>query len=273
MPEGPEIRRVAGSLANAIAKARVRKVFFSFDDLKRHEQTLPGSTILSVRAYGKAILTRFSNDLYLYSHNQLYGRWQIIDGDDYPPSSRQLRVAIHSDRQTALLYSASNVAVLDEDQVQRHPYLTRLGPDLLDNDVTLDQVAARLNDDRFRRRALLGLLQDQSVLAGMGNYLCCETLHVSGIHPQQRVSDLTDDQLTILAGNCLALTRQSYATGGITNDINRADSMKAAGLAFEDYRFHVYRREGQACYRCGTAIVKARFGGRMAYVCPACQAS
>jgi len=30
----------------------------------------------------------------------------------------------------------------------------------------------------------MGLLQDQRVMAGMGNYLCCETLHVAGIHQQ-----------------------------------------------------------------------------------------
>ena len=271
MPEGPEIRRAADALAEAVAGARVRKVCLAFPALHSWQARLEGTTIVSVQAHGKAILTRFSNDICLYSHNQLYGRWRIIDGDEYPPSTRQLRVAIHTDRKTALLYSASDIDILDPDEVLRHPYLSRLGPNLLDEDIIETQVIDRLGKQRYRRRALLGLLQDQSVLAGMGNYLCCEALHVSGIHPQRRIADLDDEQLQRLASNCLRLTRQSYATGGITNDLERAKSLKAAGTDFEDYRFHVYRRAGLPCYRCRMPIVKARFGGRMAYFCPGCQ--
>jgi endonuclease-8 len=51
---------------------------------------LQGETICQVTAQGKAILTRFSNGLTLYTHNQLYGRWLITAGGEYPDSSRQL---------------------------------------------------------------------------------------------------------------------------------------------------------------------------------------
>jgi endonuclease-8 len=53
-------------------------------------------------------LIGFSNGLTLYTHNQLYGRWLIITGSEYPDSSRQLRLAIHTGDHAALLYSASD---------------------------------------------------------------------------------------------------------------------------------------------------------------------
>ena len=39
-------------------------------------------------------------------------------------------------------------------------------------------------------------------MAGMGNYLCCEALHVAGIHPQQRPADLSASQLLQLTDSC-----------------------------------------------------------------------
>ena len=117
----------------------------------------------------------------------------------------------------------------------------------------------------------MGLLQDQGVVAGMGNYLCCEALHVAGIHPQHRPADLSTTQLRQLTGSCLHLIRQSHETGGITNDLERATILRKQGASFEASRFHVYRRAGLPCYHCGTDIIKGRFCGRMGYLCPTCQ--
>ena len=108
-------------------------------------------------------------------------------------------------------------------------------------------------------------------MAGMGHYLCCEALHVAGIHPQHRPADLSATQLRRLTGSCLRLIRQSYETGGITNDLERATTLRKQGAPFEVCRFHVYRRAGLSCYRCGTGIIKGRFCGRMGYLCPTCQ--
>jgi endonuclease-8 len=96
LPEGPEIRRAANELAAAIAGRQVTKLFFAFDHLKSYARRLQGETVCRVTPRGKAILTRFSNDLTLYTHNQLYGRWLITADGEYPDSSRQLRPAIHT---------------------------------------------------------------------------------------------------------------------------------------------------------------------------------
>jgi len=271
LPEGPEIRRAADKLAEAIGGQRVTKVFFAFDHLKPYASHLQGETVCQVTARGKAILTRFSNGLTLYTHNQLYGRWLITAGGEYPDSSRQLRLAIHTDDHTALLYSASDISILNDAELRQHPYVSRLGPDLLDPGIDAEQLAARLSEKQYRRRCLMGLLQDQGVMAGMGNYLCCEALHVAGIHPQHRPADLSAIQLRRLTDSCLHLVRQSYETSGITNDLERATTLRQQGAPFEVRRFHVYRREGLPCYRCGSDIIKGKFCGRMGYLCPVCQ--
>jgi endonuclease-8 len=117
----------------------------------------------------------------------------------------------------------------------------------------------------------MGLLQDQGVMAGMGNYLSCKVLHVAGIHPQHRPADPSATRLRRLTDSCQRLARQSCETGGITNYLVQVSALRKQGAPFEACRFHVYCREGQPCYHCGTDIIKGRFCGRMGYLCPTCQ--
>ena len=271
MPEGPEIRRAADELIATLQGQQIKKIFFAFDALKKYEAQFQGAKITHISSRGKAILTQISSGLTIYSHNQLYGRWQIYPSGPYPKSTRQLRLAIHTEKQMALLYSASDITVLNQQALERHPYLIKLGPELLDPLLTLYEIKTRFAENRFQRRGLLGLLQDQHFIAEMGNYLCCEALHLSKIWPEKRLIDLTVMQRNALAENCLKLTLQSYRTAGITNDLQRVKRLQNEGVTFEESRFMIYRRAAEPCYHCGTPIVKDKFCGRMGYVCPNCQ--
>ena len=271
MPEGPEIRRARDELAKVLEQGKVTKLFFAFDTLKPYQSKLKNKRITKVSAKGKAMLIHFSNGYTIYSHNQLYGKWVISQDGQTPDVKRQLRLSIHMPEGAAFLYSASDITVLKEHELANHPYLCKLGLELLSENTTQKMVAQRLMSFRKSRRSLMTLLQDQTVLAGIGNYLCCEILHISGLHPETRSCDLNEHQLQQLAQNSLQLTQQSYETAGITNTLSRANKLAKQGIEFEDYRFNVYRREGLTCYQCGDDIVKDKFSGRMGYCCLGCQ--
>lgn len=271
MPEGPEIRRASDELAEVLEKKKVKQVNFAFENLKKFESTLQNTRIKAVEAKGKAMLIHLSNGYTIYSHNQLYGRWIIVPYKQYPQSKRQLRLQIHINGYSALLYSASDIEVLTAKQLESQPYLKKLGLELLSEEVEKKDVYARLKEKKYSRRCLMNLLQDQKFISGLGNYLVCEILHVSSIHPQSRLCDLNEKQVKLLASNILKLIRQSYKTAGITNTLSRVKKLAKQGVEFEDYRFHVYRRAGQSCYACDDKIIKDNFCGRMGYMCPSCQ--
>jgi endonuclease VIII len=272
MPEGPEIQLAADVVAAALAGRPTTGVSFTFDSLKKYEEQLTGVVVTAVQARGKAMLTRFANGWNIYSHNQLYGKWIVCNAYDFPDTNRQLRLAIHNEHKSALLYSASDIAVLQNGELDSHPFLSKLGPDLLDESVTISQVAKRFMADEFRRRRLTSLLLDQGFLAGLGNYLRSEVLFVARVHPLLRPIDCTDVQIEALAEAAVSLTRQSYQTRGITNDLALAEKLKAAGHSYRDYRFWVFDRDGRSCYHCGTPIIKDTIGGRRLYYCATCQA-
>jgi endonuclease-8 len=271
MPEGPEIRRAADRLARAVEGDIARAVSFGLPPLRRFGARLSGRRILRIRPRGKALLTTFEGGLTIYSHNQLYGRWVVARAGDRPRTTRELRLAIETATDAILLYSASDIAVLDAKGIATHPFLAKLGPDLLDDSTTPELVRAQLEDRRFAGRTLAALLLDQAFVAGIGNYLRSEMLHVAGVRAARRPKDLDDAERTALAGAIISVGRQAWKRAGVTNDWQRAQRLKAEGLSFEARRFHVFGRDGLPCWTCGEIVERTETGGRRLYTCPGCQ--
>ncbi len=270
MPEGPEIRRAADRLAAVVVGEPLTRAFFAFPELKPFEAELVGRRVESVTPRGKALLTRFDHGWTLYSHNQLYGVWRVVEPGASPQATkRSLRVALDTARGAILLYSASDVAMWRSDEVESHPFLQGLGPDVLDPALDTGTVAARLQSPAFRGRALGGLLLDQGFLAGMGNYLRAEVLFAAGMRPERRPRDLDAAATARLARHLLEIPRLSYRTRGIAPaDRMREDYLTDTPDAF---RFQVFGREGQPCPECGTPIERSSVASRRLYLCPACQ--
>jgi endonuclease-8 len=271
MPEGPEIRRAADRLARVLVDNELARVFFKFPRLKRFQRALTGERVTAVDTHGKALLTRFSNGLVLFSHNQLYGRWYVTRGRQTPKTNRSLRAALYTTDHSALLYSASSIDVLAADDVPSHPFVSRLGPDILDPRLTAEQIAERLTAKQFRGRSLGALLLDQGFLAGNGNYLRSEILFFSGLSYGAKPASLSAASRRRLGRQILALAGRSYRTGGITNPPSRVAALKAAGLTRSKYRFAVFGRAGAPCYACGTPIERCNVGSRRLYFCANCQ--
>ncbi len=271
MPEGPEIRRAADLLHAAIATKPLTKVWFKFAHLKQHEATLASSAVKGFETHGKALLTHFDCGMSIYSHNQLYGVWKIAARGKAPKTSRDLRLAIYTEKSAIFLFSASDISVWRTESLGDHPFLKKLGPDALDAKLLASALAQRLVSPRFAGKKLAGLLLDQSFLAGMGNYLRTEVLFYAGLHPDRRPKDLRDLELLRLAEQLLDVTRRSYTTGGVTNEAAIAGVLQADGAPYEGYRFAAFDRAGKACYQCGHTIERIELAGRRLYFCAECQ--
>ena len=273
MPEGPEIRRAADKVARVLVDRPVVAVEFGLKPLRRFEKRLTGAIVTAVETRGKAMLTRFDNGLTLYSHNQLYGKWFTTRRPRLPKTGRQLRVGLHTETHSALLYSASDIEVLSKRGLTKHPFLSRVGPDILDPDLTADAIVERLESATFRNRALGGLYLDQAFLAGIGNYLRSEILWAARVDPYSKPSALDAAARRAIARETIAISRRSYRTRGVTAPPKQAKHRKALGMSYAQYRFQVFGREGLECYACGSAIERATMGSRNLFICRECQAA
>lgn len=271
MPEGPEIRRAADKVANAIVGQPIREVFFGLPGLQRHARALQRACVTEVQTFGKAMVTHFDNGRSVYSHNQLYGKWYTVRPDADPKTNRQLRFAVRTEHRDALLYSASTIEVLRREEVPDHPFISRLGPDPLHANVDVNTFSKRLRDPAFSGRQVGTLLLEQSFAAGIGNYLRSEILFFAGIHPCCKPRELDGRARRRLAHRLVTITRRAYETGGVTDEPRRARRNKKAGQRRGQFRHAVFRRIRQPCRDCGTTIVEGDFSSRRLFWCPRCQ--
>ena len=272
MPEGPEIRRAADKVEAVIKDIPLEKVEFGLAQLKPYVKQLEGEKVLRMETRGKALITHFSNGLSMYSHNQLYGVWHTCKRNRMPDTTRQLRVGLHTETHSAILYSASDISIWPTQTIHEHPFLQRVGPDVLNNSVTEELVLERLRSKAFCNRALSGLYLDQRFMAGLGNYLRSEILFAAGVHPSLKPSQLDDEQLRSLAHHTLAICKRSYETGGYTVYTELREVLEAKGVNFEGTRFMVFDREELPCRVCATPIKRQTYNGRRLYWCSQCQA-
>jgi endonuclease VIII len=276
MPEGPEIRLAADLLQRAIAGKALLGVYFKFDALKPYEHPLAASRVLQFETRGKALLTHFGCELTVYSHNQLYGLWKISKTGTSPTGTRDLRFSIAANDRQALLFSASDISVHATSEIDAHPFICKLGPDVLDSRLCANMLHQRLQLPQFSGKSVAGLLLDQGFLAGMGNYLRSEVLFEAQIAPKATPKALSESAQLRLAQALIDVPQRSYRSRGVTNLRALADSkpiVRRGQSEYETYRFAIFERDGLPCYECCTQIERIEISSRRVYFCPSCQAA
>jgi endonuclease-8 len=192
---------------------------FAHAHLQCYEEELAGQRVDAVETRGKALLIRFEGGLSIYSHNQLYGRWYVRKHGSYPRTGRQLRLAIHTEKKSALLYSASDIAVLDAAGIRRAPVLAEARPRH-----PRSGAAPRAHREASPRRSLRrpaariaaarpGLPRRQRQLSPQRDPLRRRPASAATAPNSSKTS-----QLQALARAVRSIARRTYKTGGITND-------------------------------------------------------
>jgi formamidopyrimidine-DNA glycosylase len=158
------------------------------------------------------------------------------------------------------------IRLLPTAEVPQIDFFKKVGPEPLNADFTWQRLRERLQ--RRPNTNVKAALLDQTVIAGVGNIYADESLWGAKIHPQTLVKNISAAQFKALHESLVAVLKLAIEKGGSTdrNYVN-AEGKRGSYLHFAS----VFRREGQACPRCGTTIIKTRVAGRGTHLCPHCQ--
>ena len=271
MPEGPEIRRAADQISKKIVGKEIHSLNLIYPPIVEFQEILQQSQIESITTRGKAMLIRFDCGLSMYSHNQLYGRWTVNRRSTQMKWNRSLRVEFLTDNFAVRLWSATDIEIIPTSKEEDHPFISKLGPDILDDSCTPSLIFDRLKSKKFCNRNASSLMLDQSFLAGIGNYLRSEILHQSGVHPNAKPRLISDKKLQHWAETTKNLTKLSYDTGGFTVSEKVALAGKQRGEPKRAYRHSAFCRNGLLCHYCDAEIVRIRVANRRLDFCPKCQ--
>jgi endonuclease VIII len=222
-----------------------------------------GAHVSEVETRGKHLVIHFDNGLALHTHLRMGGSWhRYAPGERWHKPASQAKVVLEVAEHVVVCFNAPVAELVQERVLERHPALTRLGPDLLA--ARFDQAEAQR---RLRDRADVPLgeaLLDQQALAGIGNVFKSEILFVERLDPWTRVGELDDQQMTSLLATAERLLRRNVEPGAGP----RTTTDGSIGP-----RLWVYGRAGRPCFRCRRPIQARRQGrdNRLTYWCPTCQ--
>lgn len=242
MPEGDTYRRLARDLSALIGQPVAATSPNPRGAVTGVARMVDGRRLEAVEAVGKELRLRFSGGVTVASRLRLNGRWRLLEPGLEVAGAPWL--VLRTDVGTAALFHGPYLSLLEGRPSLRH--------DLLADEVDPATLVRRL---RFAdpRRPVAEVIQDQSLVAGIGNMWASEALWAACIHPRLPVGEATDGELE---------TTMRWAR----------DAMRAAVETRRPARA-VYRRVGRPCGRCGSPIRSAGVGddNRTAYFCDGCQ--
>lgn len=274
MPEGHTVHRHARALRDGFA-ARPVAVSSPQGRFAAGAARLDGMRVEATEAHGKHLFVRFGPDgarppddadvPWLHVHLGLYGKWTMGQGE--PPQPRgALRVRLANGDNWADLRGPIACDVLDADG--RGLVLARLGPDPLRADADPDRAWQRISRSR---KAVGLLLMDQDVISGVGNVYRAEVLFRQGVDPALPGRLLPRPVWDDMWGDLVVLMRAGVRSGRIVTTRPEHRSRRSGPVRREDAHY-VYRRHGQPCRVCGTAVSLREAAGRKLYWCPQDQA-
>tara|TARA_B100000700_G_C14927807_1_gene800382 strand:- start:290 stop:1123 length:834 start_codon:yes stop_codon:yes gene_type:complete len=271
MPEGPEIRRTADKISKVLVGNEIIESDFLYDRIRDKADIVKNKDIKEIATRGKALLIRFVNEWSMYSHNQLYGRWTVNLNPKLIKSNRALRVIFKTNKHSVRLWSATDIELIKTSEEINHPFLKRIGPDVLNESCSTKLIEERLMSKNFQNKKASTLMLDQSLFAGLGNYLRSEILFDAKIHPDDRPIDLDRMKIIQWATSIKNISNLSYKSGGFTVSKLIADANKANGETRRSFRHAVFMRYGYECINCKRRIERKWYGNRKLDFCPNCQ--
>lgn len=274
MPELPEVETYVRELAPELTGRTITaaRVFWSRTIAEPLSEEFPdriaGLGFQDFDRRGKYMLLGMNDGSTLIVHLRMTGKLLILPNDTEP--NLHTHVVMDLDDGRSLHYNDPRKFGRIWLVPDRMPVLSKLGPEPLADEFTLDGFVARL----ARRNApIKALLLDQSVVAGVGNIYADESLFHARIHPARAGGSLNTDELTRLQKAVRDVLSAGIARRGSTlGGSNLQNYLRPGGLPGDfQNEFFVFRRTGQPCLVCGTPIVRIVIAQRSTHFCPNCQ--
>jgi formamidopyrimidine-DNA glycosylase len=259
VPEWPDVevfRRYMDdtSLKQKIARVRVSEKRVLKDvSAARLSRGLKGCRFEATRRRGKFMFAETDGKYEVMFHFGMTGYLQYLEGDDQ--QSEHGRVVFEFDNGNRLVYVCQRlfgeVRLLED--IDKFIEQRKLGPD-----------AMELSKQQFReifsggRGSIKSALMKQEKICGIGNIYGDEILYQSGIAPDVRLSQLSDEQIEQIYKKTHKVLKEAVE--------RQADPARMPLTWLLNHR-----DEKDKCPRCGAGIKRVKISGRYCYMCAGCQ--
>jgi formamidopyrimidine-DNA glycosylase len=203
MPEGPEVKIVAGELSKRLVGKYLTNInilggrYQTHGPPKNYEKiiNLLPLQITRIHAYGKFIWWEFADtDWTLWNTLGMSGWWQI-KADIHNNLEFIYKSNIPDTKSKSIFYNDQRNfgTFIFNTKVNLEKKLGEFGPDIL----SLDKTTSKMFYDlvKKKRTAICEILLDQKIAAGCGNYLRADALYLAEINPYTIGKNLTEEKI------------------------------------------------------------------------------
>jgi len=214
------------------------------------EEVLIDQQLTETERIGKYLFLKTTTDKILVIHFGMTGRPHYYNGEDNRPQYAHIQLSFengyHFGFENKRKFGWWNLA----DTVEAFKTSNGLSDDA--RVLSLEDFKAAFEN---RKTHIKKIIMDQSVCAGVGNWMADDILYQAQIHPKLKVEDMTEDDIKVVFE-------------ALKNVIEVAIDKEAHYPDFPDYFLIHNRNDGSVCHHTGCAIKKIKVGGRTTYFSP-----
>jgi endonuclease-8 len=158
-------------------------------------RALDGATLGKAYARGKHLLLPLEDGRMLHSHLRMRGSWRLFRaGERWSKPEHLAWLILRSETLVAVQFNGPVLELLRPGGAGLHPVLSRLGPDVLDDDFDAAR-AARNAILAAEDRQVAEVLLDQRIACGIGNIAKSEGLWAARANPFATPAELGQERL------------------------------------------------------------------------------
>jgi formamidopyrimidine-DNA glycosylase len=269
VPELPEVETIARGLANALTGKTIAAAKVTLDKVvspepRRFEREVVGERIARVGRRGKYVVATLESGRALVVHLRMTGRLVVRPAgtvEPYPYTHVRLEFSDGTLLCFADVRTFGRMRLVGPEE----PWAAEVGLEPLSDEFSLERFSGLL---ARRTTPVKVFLLDQRRIAGIGNIYACEALWEARIRPSRPAGSLSRPARARLHAAIGSVLRKAIEMRGTSVD----DYVDAEGLrgGFQN-ELSIYGRDGKACSRCGTSIVRTVLAQRGTWWCRSCQ--
>lgn len=294
MPELPEVHTTAAGLDRTIVGLKTTDVWTDYDSkfhygkpnikdpkfFREFKKVVTGTKVTSVTRRAKNILIHLSNNHTILIHMKMtghvmYGKyekknksWIALDDGPLKDAFNQFIhfvISFSNGKQIVLsdVRKFAKVTLLETESIEISDDLKNTGPEPLELSSKQFKKAIQRKPNGFIKQVLI----NHEVIAGIGNIYSDEMLWRAGIHPLEKVRDITEKQWLLLRTAMKHVLKKGIKLrGDSTSDYRNID-----GRPGEFHAHHsAYQRTGDKCDKrgCSGIIERIKVAARSTHFCP-----
>lgn len=156
----------------------------------------------------------------------------------------------------------AKVTLINKEDIENE--FAHLGPEPLEKKFDLKKFKSQLMKKPSGK--IKQVLLDQTIISGIGNIYSDEMLWLAGIHPEEKIENITEGKMKLLFSGMKDVLAKGIDFGGDSmSDYRDIDGKKG------NFQHHhnAYRRKGEACGKrgCKGVILRKVVAGRSSHYC------